>query len=560
MRHGLWTSSACAALAWWAVAVPAAGQECQAVKIDCLQPRALARIEGARFLWGTTGGDTADAWVARYDGDARELTWRIEVAGVGEESVATVTLNRGGAELLVAGATTSPSLEGFAGQGAGGRDGFVARLDAATGRLLSGALVGGKDDDELTGVVSDKAGRILVSGVGTPFGFGEMPAGLTVVEAEAAVDSPRSPVFVATFDGQLEGRLTVASLGDLQVQSSRAWTDCEDGLVVGTAILGPSNCVGGFDLHYDRSFAGSDYLTDHLWGNPFTTAHGVPGGWGYQALRWKQYHAQSKPAPWATTQLSFAGHSDIPQFGDDFGYWPPLLDSLDHPGCTDVPKLNQLEAQTGTGQLFFPADPPGGWDCGQHSNMAELALFTAHLMHLWKTPVYAHFNQPTGGSWRPYAAGIDRVTFVPVCDTPGTVYDGKGIEDLCFTPPPGTAPSPYYCDLSTGIPGILGAGYTLAVKSFEGSSWGPDRSQGGGWFTQGRTWESDAPPWFAWYDSGDFVFDPPEGGEEEVARVQELVHGSAGLVLRPGKVQVTRVTAMGASCGQTVDAYHAATE
>jgi len=565
MRQGFWTSFACNVLAWWAVAVPAAGQECQAVKIDCLQPRTLAQIDGAHFAWGSTGGDTADAWVARYDGDDKEPTWQVALAGAGEDSVATVTLNRGGAELLVAGATTSPGIEGFAGRNAGGRDGFVARLDATTGRLLSGAFVGGQGDEELSGVVSDKGGNILVSGVGAPPAYGEAPGALTVVETEAVAGDPGSPVFVATFDSQLKGGLAVASLGGLHAQHPRMWTDCEDALVVGVALLGPSNCAGGpADKVYERSFIPNDYLSDHLWGNPFTTANGVPGGWGYHALRWKQYYAQSKPAPLSSTQVSFVGHTDIPQFGDDQGYTPIIIDSKDHPGCDDAQNLNRHEALHGTAQVFFPSEPPGGWGCGKHYNMVELALYTSHYMHLWKTPVYAHFNEPNGGSWRPYAAGIDRVNWVPVCANPGTVYDGKGVEELCvfkeYDPlfplfPQGR----YICTLSTGIPGILGTGYTLAFKSFDGSSWGPDRIPGA-WFTQGRTWESDASQWFAWYDKGELVFDPPEDSEAELATIQDIVHQSAGQILRPGKARVRRSTADGASCEQTVDAFYPANE
>src|SRR5262245_21504697 len=116
---------ACATAAWLVIAGPAAAQTCKAVPVDCLQPSPLAQADGARFAWGATGGDAADAWVARFDGDAKEPTWRVPLGGSGEDTVSTVTLDRGGAELLVAGATSSPNIEGFTGRNSGGRDGFV---------------------------------------------------------------------------------------------------------------------------------------------------------------------------------------------------------------------------------------------------------------------------------------------------------------------------------------------------------------------------------------------------------------------------------------------------
>lgn|GEM_PF-2784382 len=564
MKQRIWMVSAFAATAWLTITVPVSAQTCQAVPIDCLQPTALAHIDGARFTWGSTGGDNSDAWVARFDGDATEPTWQIPLAGSGIDSVDTVTLNRGGEELLVAGATTSATLEGLSGRNAGGRDGFVARLDTKTGRLLSGRLVGGKGDEELSGVVSDGEGNIVVSGIGTPSSFGEPPALLTVVESAAVADDRGSPVFLAIFDRSLTRETAISSLGDLHVKRPRLWTNCDGELVVGVAILGPSNCagapIGGWpDKVYERSQMNRNFLPDQTWGNSLTTpSNGVTGGWGYHALRWKYFREQQVNNP--LVQLTFSGY--IPQFGDNH-LWSPYQ----RPGCYDVPYLNTLETNVFSSAGSGVYDPAGGWSCGLQYNMAELALYTAHLMTLWHTPVYAHFNafDPVSSINWPYAAGIDRVTFVPLCTSPNPVYNGEGVENLClFTQP--TPPDPQYpqgryqCQLSTGIPGILGSGFNLAVKTFEGSSWGPyvgAPTPTQSFFTPGRLWESDFP---SWYDSGEFVYDPPEGSEEELAILQDRVRQSAGLVMRPGTVQVRKLDKGASSCTQTVEAYLSATE
>lgn len=554
MERTFWSTLACAAAAWLTVGGPVSAQTCQEVPVDCLQPAALAEIDGARFAWSSTAGDERDAWVARFDGEAQEPTWRIPLGGAGDDSVATVTLSHDG-ELLVAGATTSPVLEGIDGRNAGGRDGFVVRLDAATGRVLSGAFVGGEGDEELTGVVSDSAGNILVAGVGTLPDFGEPPAALSVIETQAA--GPGSPVFLATLDRQLTRANALYSLGSLHAKHPRVWLNCQGGVVLGVAALvGPTNCAGGPpggwpDLVYERSHINPSpdrYVIDHTFGNPFTTGSGVPGGWGYHALRWKYYYGNAHPS--GPFDLNYgAAQTSIPRFGIDGYFNSPQ----EHPGCPDAETLNQLQ-----GQVFFPANVPGSWACGKQTSMAELSLFVAHFFHLWTTPVYAHFNQPTGnGNWQTYAAGLDRATFVPLCPGNPNAYNGQRIEDFCTF---SNNDKTYSCPLSTGIPGIVGpSGFVLAFQKFEGSSWGPS-FQPGSWFQQGRQWESDVPSWFAWYDVGEFVFDPPEGGDAELATVQEAVRQSAGIVMRPGTVQVTQRVWGVPGCEQAVEAYFPADE
>jgi hypothetical protein len=516
------------------------------VKVDCLEPTPLGQAAGARFAWGSTAGKSPDAWVARFDRGAKEPTWRVPLGGSGDDAVATVTLGYGGAELLVAGSTTSPTMSGFAGRNSGRRDGFVARLDAATGRLLSGAFVGGEGDEELSGVVADRAGNVLVAGTGSPSGFGEAPATITVVEPSAAA-GPGSPVFLATLDRALVREQALFAFGPIRVKHPRVWIDCHGNLVFGVVALTGTNCNGGWpDLVYEQDQITQDYDTDHDWGNPLVGS--PPGGWGYHGLRWKEYHANS--------QLPF---NDPPYILDwtlaPFGVDVP---KLSNPGCYEGGTMNQLETAIYVKNNVV-TDPPGGWMCGNHADLAQLALYAAHFFHRWGTPVYTHFGywDNLNGPWTWYTSpvGLERVTFEPFCPFDPNAYNGETLDDLCDLGVNNV--NDLTCTSSNAIPGVSGGNYSLRFKEFQGAEWGLDLV----WWARPVHWQRDFAWWWQeWYEAGEYLMDPPPGSAGEVAILQEAARQSADRVVRNATVQVTQLAGGVEGCKQTLEAVIPASE
>lgn len=542
--------STCAALAGLAISGPAtAAEACRAVPVDCLQPAPLAQIPGARFAWGTTGGDAPDAWVARFDGDTQDPTWRVSLGGSGVDTVSTVTLSSGGAELLVAGATTSPTIEGIAGRNSGGRDGFVVRLDAATGKTLSGTFIGGPDDEELSGVTVDREGNILVTGVGKLPGIGETPATLTVVEPNDATGSGSS-VFLSTLDGKLGGERARFDLGTIQTKHPRVWTDCHGDVAIGTVPLGAGDCNGNWpDLVYEQDQISQDYAIDHDFNNTAVLGY-PPGGWGFHALRWKQYHANA--------------HLPVnaPPYVLDWTLHPPNVNipKQSLPACSDAGVLNQLETALYS-QNGVPADPPGGWGCATHTSMAQLALFSAYAFHRWGTPIYTHLGQwddlNSTNTWTFYKqpVALERAIFHPFCSGSPNAYHGETINDLCNL----GVDNVYQltCTLSTGTPGVAGNDFLLRFDKFEGSKW----LVRGGWWYRLDYWLSDTSWWWQeWYEAGDFLMDPPAGSEAEVEILQEAARQSADQIVRPGTVRVTQLTNGAPVCTEALQAVISANE
>jgi hypothetical protein len=538
----------CVAAAWLAVSsLPVQAQQvCPAVKADCLQPMPMGDAAGARFAWGSTGGKNADAWVARFDRGAKEATWRVVLGGGGEDSVSTVTLGYGGADLFVAGATTSASVTGFAGRNAGGRDGFVARLDAATGRVLGGAFVGGAGDEELTGVVQDQTSNVLIAGVGTLVASGAPPATLAVVEPTSASGNGL-PVFVATLDRALVRQQAVFPIGSIRVKRPRIWIDCHGNIVIGVVAMGGTGCSGNWpNLVYEQDQITQDYDIDHDWNNPLLGF--PPGGWGFHALRWKEYHANS-----------FLPVGD-PPYVLDWTLVPVGVDvpKLSHPGCTEGGTLNGLETNVFL-KNGVPVDPPGGWMCGNHADVAQLALYSAHFFHRWGTPVYTHLGywDNLNGPWTWYTSpvALERVTFEPWCPINPNGYNGETLDDLCDLGVNNV--NDLTCTSSIGIPGVSGGSFFLRFDNFEGAEWGLDLV----WWARLTGWQRDI-SWFwqEWYEAGEYLMDPPPGSSGEVAVLQEAARQSADRVVRKGTVKVTQLAKGVKTCEQTVEAVLPASE
>jgi hypothetical protein len=521
-------------------------QTCPAVKVSCLQPAPLADAGGARFAWGAATGKTSkDAWVARFERGAKTPTWRIPLGGSGDDAVATVTLSARG-ELLVAGSTTSPTLEGVAGRNSGGRDGFVVRLDAGSGRLLSGMFVGGSGDEELSGVTADRKGNILVSGSGKPPALGLAPDTLLVVEPNSAA-GPGTNAFLTTLDSGLVRMQSQYLLGPVRAKHPRVWLDCAGNVVVGVPALGggDNDCAGGWpDLVYEQDQITQNYDIDHVWGG--LNLGDPPGGWGYHAMRWKDYHANANLAVGESPYiLDWALRPVSPEIPKD---WNPV--------CGDDGVLNTLESY-----LFLQDgvahDPPGWWSCGNHADVAQLALFSAYLFHKWGTPVYTHLghwddlytNPNEEWTWHTNPVALERVTFRPFCLGDPNAYNGETLDDLCDIDVNNL--NLVTCTTSAGIPGVEGDDFYLRFESFEGSIWGLILT----WWSPFGYWQRDMDYWWQeWYEPGQYLMDPPADSAPEVAILQEAARQSAGRIMRSGTVQVTRLNGGATACKQTVKA------
>lgn len=516
------------------LAVPpsAAAQTCsQPTLIDCLHARPAALPE-SRFAYGATAG--GEAWVASFDkGSAREL-WRTKISGAGKQSVAAVALRRNG-ELLVAGDSTSKNLAGFRGQNHGGRDGIVFRLDGKTGRLLGGSFVGSAADDSLTGVAEGAGGEVLVAGhsAAPPKPLGKAPSQLTVLApVSAAPGAATTLAFVSSLGPAGDAELFRHPLGKIPVKWPRVWIDCHGNIVVGVSFQMAAPCSSAFpDLVYEQDQIAQDYDIDLDWNNPLLGF--PPGGFGFHALRWKQYHANATAFPPFVLDWSLVSSPDVPKDGN--------------PHCGDATSLNTLETQVLL-QNGVPVDPPGGWQCGNHADLGQLSLFAAYLHQKWGTPVYTHFGywnnlQTPDWNWYTHPAAIERTVFEPYCLWDPDAYQGETLEDLCDLSV--NSVDDLTCTTDAGIPGVAGSGYFLKLKHFEGADWGFSLV----WAHRPSFWDPDY-TWFweQWYEPGVYLMDPPAGSENEVAVLEAASRQLSRLVGREGRVTATRVENGRPSC------------
>jgi hypothetical protein len=113
---------------------------------------------------GTLAGGK-DAFVAKLNAAGTGLVFSTYLGGSGQDEARSAAVDATGA-IYVAGSTYSsnfPTLSAFQTMNAGGQDGFLAKFSAGGSRLYS-TLLGGQADDRINAVAVDGAGQAYVTG------------------------------------------------------------------------------------------------------------------------------------------------------------------------------------------------------------------------------------------------------------------------------------------------------------------------------------------------------------------------------------------------------------
>ena len=109
-----------------------------------------------------------DGFLAQFEADLSTLQFVTYVGGSEEDRATAVALNQNGAA-VVAGHTLSPDFpttpQALQPALAGGRDGFVLRLNPNGDDLAYGSYLGGGGDDEAAGLALDMDGAVTLTGI-----------------------------------------------------------------------------------------------------------------------------------------------------------------------------------------------------------------------------------------------------------------------------------------------------------------------------------------------------------------------------------------------------------
>lgn len=212
---------------------------------------------------GTPNLGDKDAFVARIAADG-QVEWIRQLGGSGEDKGLAVAESATG-EVFVAG-VASAGIGGTTGRG--GLDGFLAKYDA-TGTIQWVQQVGTSEVDQLSGVVADAAGGVVVAGhtAGT---LGEDSAGgidafAMAVDADGTItwttqDGSLGDDRVADVEVDTDGSLVVAGHTDGRIGVSSGGVD------VFLLRMDPSGTVSGRDQVGTPDRDGADiYDEANLW-------------------------------------------------------------------------------------------------------------------------------------------------------------------------------------------------------------------------------------------------------------------------------------------------------
>ncbi|MDW8312423.1 MAG: hypothetical protein RMK02_06765, partial [Burkholderiales bacterium] len=150
----------------------------------------------------TFGGGPRDAFVARLHPSLTAIQSATLLGGNGEDFAWALAIHPGSLDIYVAGDTSSsnfPNTASGAQPGiAGGKDGFLARLNPTLSNVLQATYFGGSADEVLHSVaVHPISGAVYVSGEVS--GVGGSPPGIS-----GGLQTTSSPVFLAYFQPSLQ--------------------------------------------------------------------------------------------------------------------------------------------------------------------------------------------------------------------------------------------------------------------------------------------------------------------------------------------------------------------
>ena len=334
--------------------------------------------QGGAVITGTIAATTlgrpssgTDAYMAVVD--ERGIRTLTVLGGAGDDQGGSVTtLNDG--SVVLAGTTSSadlPTVNALQGRPGGGRDAFIARLDPATGTLISSTYLGGAGDDTAEGVAVDAAGSVWVAGPGsraTP------TTGATHLRLKTVFPVSANPTQIYNVSVLDAGLTRVLGKTSLQAPNLSApislWIDCEQYMVLGTTALTTAGCdIGAWDLSYELSIA--------------TGYDGSLNNWGELGMQWKLM----KNITTHTYDPSLATYPS--QTGVFFGDHAPLNTTEAAAFTSSDP--NEPDNPRGTWQSNLAEEGPDSDDA------AKLSVGIALYHFLWDSPVFATMGAGSNG-------------------------------------------------------------------------------------------------------------------------------------------------------------------
>jgi hypothetical protein len=165
-----------------------------------------------------TAAGGVDAFVAKLDPAGTRLIYCTYLGGSGEDRATGIAVDSNG-NVYVAGWTSSADFPVTAGvvqsRHGGGRDAFVAKIDASGSRLVYSTFLGSGGQDAATGIAIDSSGNAYLSGSTTSTGF-------PVYRAVQSSNRGQQDAFVAGLNASGKELLLSTYLGGMGNDSANA--------------------------------------------------------------------------------------------------------------------------------------------------------------------------------------------------------------------------------------------------------------------------------------------------------------------------------------------------
>ncbi len=496
--------------------------------------------------YNTTNQETGgDVYVAVLDEATGALVSTTVVAGEGDDEGNAIAITSHG-EIVIAGQTRSlalPTHDAIQPDNAGGSDGFVVQLDAEGASLIKGTYLGNVGDDAATGVAVAANGDVLVASTATKAWKASNVAQasfLSTLPVQGAF-TDEVPYAITALGASLDDVRWVAPITGKRIRRPRLWLDCHGLIRFGVRSPQSLDCTTLPDKTYEMAERTQSYDQDQ----PDPNRPQI-FGWGFHALRWKYHLVNDMALPGYTpTNLSWA-----PWGTSWFGNMPRDYVPNASGGVDDVWTLNDAEANGlfTHAQTSLSVDPRGTWERGDHDTPETLAVKTALLEHLWRTPVYmTKVSYDLSGHASAHAMVVEQTTFDMCFDTTlPQPAPGLGLEDLCNLPPPGD----WFGNVSCNNSGVHNLSFL--ITEFGVSAWSephPVQPYYHEHFSL-QPYPPGAPTWW-WYEPGRFVFDPPAEEAQADAKITEAADRIAPSVT--ARAMVIERTITGGTVTRTVE-------